>query len=376
MSSATEAAVRAAREALLEADKSVLQARLVRAKGYLDKAVQAGKRDAVEFWKDVISRTQAQLQKADAPFGPPEDDGPEPEEPAEEPKDGADDDAPEVTIEPPEDDETEPEKAADDEGPEVTIEPPDDSEPAKGDGAAPDETPGDKEHTVDPEAEGVDTSGLSDEEKKLVENAEHRKEEGAKVADQIGAAIDTDTAPEEIEPEPEGEKEKKPEKKPGKQPEKKGGGFFAGVKKALGGVAGAFGAIGKWAGGAVSALDTKVLGRAAGTMTFALVGGLAFGGIGALAGMALSHYFAQKGALSDQGESAYRAAQRALLLAEQGKGSKKNAEDAVDQWMRHIAGSIRDGFANLDKVPPDELAAILKAARRYKKDVMPPKGGD
>ena len=371
--------------ALDEADGASWREKAARAATFLKQAVARGATATAAYWKERYKNALAQGQKSDpkqaakaeppaadddgpeVTIEPPEDDAPEVEKPAKKqrnpfapPDDDTDADVPEKPsaaekpakqprnpFGPPEDDA---EKPADDaEKPADAAEKPaDDAEKPADDAEKPAddaEKPADDadlppdEQTVDPDAEDVDVDGLSEDEARLVQNKKHRQRVGKEAAGEVAG---------------------------------KRKGILAGIGSLLSGVAGAVGAVGNWVTGGLSSLDAKTLGKAAGSLVFAALGGLAFGGVGALAGMALAQYFASRSA-STQDESVAADVQRAFMLAE-----KKDAAQAGQaQWATHVLDSVQRGFENLGEMDPKELAAVLKAAKRFKKDLLPPskKGG-
>lgn len=319
-------------DALDEADGTSWREKAVRAAGFLKQALARGAHATADYWKEKYKNAVAQGKKAGgdtkgAAVAPEPEKKPaaEPEKQPEPPKAAADDDGPEITIVPDEDEPAAKPKAK---GPTNPSAPPADA--AKPDDAA---LPED-EKTVDDDAQDVDVEGLSEEEAALVQNKKHRERVGKEAADAVG---------------------------------KKRGGILAGIGDLLGGIAGAVGAVGKWAAGGLSALDSKTLGKAAGTLVFAALGGLAFGGVGALAGMALAQYFASK-ASSEREEGVQSDAHRASAPAEKKDGAQADQE----QWANHVLDAVQKGFENLGDMDPKEMAAILKAAKRFKKDLMPP----
>ena len=325
--------------ALDEADAVSWKDRAMRAAGFLKQALARGATSTAAYWKKRYQHAiDMQKEKPDArkdaaaePAPPEKKDAAAP--PPTEPTKAADDDGPEITIEP---DAEEPKrKPADDEKPADTEKPADAEKPAD-EKPADEELPAD-EKTVDDDAKDVDVEGLSEEEAALVQNKKHRERVGKEAAGEVA---------------------------------KKRGGIMSGLGDLLGGIAGAVGAVGNWVAGGLSSLDAKTLGKAAGTLVFAALGGLAFGGVGALAGMALAQYFASK-ASSEREEGVQFDVHRAFALAEKKDGAKAGQA----QWANHVLDAVQQGFENLGDMDPKEMAAILKAAKRFKKDLLPPKKG-
>ena len=401
------------------------KARAERALRYHAAAKKRGQPSIAKYWKGVYDRAMAELQKQGGGAGGGPADAPSADRPAAkaEPEattgaNAVDDDGPEVTLS---DDPSEP-----DVGSTAAPEPKARKKkplatgfnaaakwPKEGEEEYEDDAVLADEQSVDADAKDVDVSGLSPDETRLVQNQKYRERKGNEVADAIETALDMDSTvadvvgteekpgtPVEDETPAEGDGTANPEEptaagdeeegdeeegdeEEGDEEEgdgdaskpKKSGGLLGAIGGVLSSVAGAFGSMASWATGSITGLDSKTLGRAAGMLVFALLGGAAFGGVGVLAGVALAQYFASKGATSQSESSQTYEIRRALYLAEAMVDPAK--DPAVQKWTAHVIREVVKGYRQLGKMPPAEVASVLRAAQRNKADLLPQsKGSD